>query len=229
MPGGSSSLLSSLPLGLIMFGGTAFALLRRKWNRRRAAQDFPSLARDLGLELTPPRYAGAAGTLTGKYAERVVRIDPDDQRLLKVRFHGTPRIDLRSYEHTAAAPFDMITVYSRDRAFDRFFRTRYAAEAIARRLVEAPRLAGYVQAFQGSYARHIQSVTITAEGVVCRFDSLPAAAVRDLLPACAALADLIEPSGAAAVSEPPPAKSAVPEAAPVEAAGGGARAEAERG
>jgi len=64
MPAGS--LLSSLPFGLIMFGGTAFAILRRRWNRKRAAQDFPSLGRELGLEYTAPRYAGAVGTLAGK-------------------------------------------------------------------------------------------------------------------------------------------------------------------
>jgi len=204
MPAGS--LLSSLPFGLIMFGGTAFAILRRRWNRKRAAQDFPSLGRELGLEYTAPRYAGAVGTLAGKYSDRVVRIDPDDQRLLKVRFHGTPRVDLRSYEHTAATPFDMITIYSRDRDFDRFFRTRHATEAIAERIAGADRPGRHVEPFQGGRARQIQSVTITSEGVVCRFDhNISTASLRALLPACVALADLIEPSEAASVSEPPSA------------------------
>ena len=201
MPAGS--LLSSLPLGLIMFGGTAFAILRRKWNRKRVAQDFPALGRELGLEYTAPRYAGAAGTLAGSYSDRVVRIDPDEQRLLKVRFHGTPRVDLRSYQHTAAAPFDMVTIYSRDRDFDRFFRTRYATEAIAQRIAAAEQPGRYLRAFQGSHARQIQSVTVTSDGVVCRFDYMSTEALRDLLPGCVALADLIEPSELASVPEPP--------------------------
>jgi hypothetical protein len=192
MPVGS--LLSTLPLGLIMFGGTAFAILRRRWNRKRAAQDLPSLGRELGLQYTAPRYAGAAGTLAGTYSERVVRIDPDDQRLLKVRFHGTPRVDLRSYEHTAALPFDMVTIYSRDRDFDRFFRTRHATEEIAQRIAGADRPGRHVEAFQGGRARQIQSITITSEGVVCRFEYLSTDVLRDLLPACVALADLIEPA-----------------------------------
>jgi hypothetical protein len=217
-----------LPLGLIMFGGTAFALLRRKWKRRRAGQDLPSLARDLGLEYTAPRYAGAAGTLAGTYADRVVRIDPDEQRLLKVRFHGTPRVDLRSYQHTAAAPFDMVTLYSRDRDFDRFFRTRYAAEGISRRLLAEPQLGRYVEAFQGSHARQIQSVTVTSEGVVCRFDYMPAEVLRELLPACVALADLIEPSETAAVPEPPVSEPSVSEAPAAETAAAPSRAEPDR-
>jgi hypothetical protein len=194
MPG---SLLGALPLGLLMFAGTAAALLRRKWTRKRALQDFPSLARELGLDHAAPRYAGAVGVLTGTRSGRQVRVDPDDQRLLKVRFHGSPRVDLRSYEHALASPFDMITVYSRDRDFDRFFRTRHASEAIARRIAEDQRPGRHVEAFQGGNARQIQSVTITSEGVVCRFEYLSAEALRELLPACLALADLIEPEAAA--------------------------------
>lgn len=209
MPAGS--LLSSLPLGLIMFGGTAFAILRRKWSRKRTAQDFPSLGRELGLEYTAPRYAGAAGTLSGSYSARMVRIDPDDQRLLKVRFHGTPRVDLRSYEHTAAAPFDMVTIYSRDRDFDRFFRTRHATEAIAQRIADSEKPGRHVQAFTGGHARQIQSVTVTSEGVVCRFDVMSTEALRELLPACVAIADLIEPSAAASVAGSPTSELALSE------------------
>jgi len=192
MPGGS--LLGALPLGLLMFVGTALAVATRKWGRQRAGKRFPELARELGLELSPPRHAGATGTLTGTYAGRVVRVDPDDQRLLKVRFHGAPRVDLRSYEHTLPAPFDMVTIYSQDRSFDRFFPRRLAAEGIARRIADHERPGRLVEAFSGGYARQIQALTVTSEGVVCRFEYVPADAVRVLLPACVALADLVEPS-----------------------------------
>ena len=210
MPG-ASSLLSSLPLGLIMFGGTVFALLRRKWTRKGAARDFPSLGQELGLEYTAPRYAGAVGTLAGTYGERVVRIDPDEQRVVKVRFRGAPRVDLRNYQHTAPAPFDMVTVYG-DREFDRFFKTRHATQAIAQQILESRPLARFLEPFQGAHGRQIQSLTITADGVVCRFDYIPAEALRELLPACVALADLIEPAEGSAASEPP--ASAPPVSAP---------------
>ena len=192
MPGGS--LLGALPLGLLMFVGTALAVATRRWGRQRAAKRFPELARELGLQLSPPRHAGAVGILTGTYAGRVVRVDPDDQRLLKVRFHGAPRVDLRSYEHTLPAPFDMVTIYSQDRSFDRFFPRRLAAEEIARRIAEHERPGRLVEAFSGGHARQIQALTVTSEGVVCRFEYVPADAVRTLLPACVALAELVEPS-----------------------------------
>lgn len=194
MPG--ASLLSTLPLGLLMFAGTAVALLRRKWGKQRAALGFPALASSLGLKHAAPRHEGGAGVLSGTYQGRTVRVDADDQRLLKVRFHGAPRVDLRSYQHSLAVPFDMITIYSRDRDFDRFFRTRHAVEAIAQRIVESEQPGRLVAAFEGAHARTMQSLTITAEGVVMRFEYLSAEAVSELLQACVALADLIEPNEA---------------------------------
>ena len=206
MPGGS--LLSALPLGLLMFAGTAAVLLRRKWGTQRAALDFPALAAQLGLQHVAPRHAGGAGVLSGKYQGREVRIDADDQRLLKVRFRGAPRVDLRSYPHSVGVPFDMVTVYSRDREFDRFFRTRHAAEAIARRIIDSKQPGKLLSAFEGAHARPLQSLSVTADGVVLRFEYVTAEAVRELLPACVALADLIEPEevgeAAAPEAQPPP-------------------------
>lgn len=192
MPGGSS-LFSALPFGLLMFAGTAVMLLRRKWGAQRAAADFPALAASLGLEHAPPRHPGGAGVLSGVYQGRTVRVDADDQRLLKVRFHGSPRVDLRSYQHTIGVPFDMVTVYSGERRFDRFFRTRHAAQPIAERIAQSEELGRLVAEFEGAHARSLQSLTVTAEGVVLRLEVVSTAAVRELLPACAALAALIEP------------------------------------
>ena len=209
MPG--SSLLSALPLGLLMFAGTAAALLRRKWTKQRAALDFPALASSLGLQHAVPRHAGGSGVLSGTNQGREVRIDADEQRLLKVRFRGAPRVDLRSYQHSIGVPFDMVTVYSRDRHFDRFFRTRHAAEAIARRIADSEQPGQLVAAFEGPHARTLQSLAVTSDGVVVRFEYLSAEAVRELLPACVALANVIEPDEssdeAVAESVPAPAPS----------------------
>jgi len=135
IPGGLFD--NGLPIGILMFLGTAYAVLRRKFGRRRAAQRFPDLAAELGLDFAAPRYAGNVGVLSGTYAGRAVRIDPDDQRLIKVRFHGTPRVDLRTYENSLRPPFDMVTVHSGDREFDRFFKTRFASEDVAAAIATA--------------------------------------------------------------------------------------------
>jgi hypothetical protein len=193
-----------------MFLGTAYALLRRKLGRRRAAQRFPALATTFGLDFAPPRYAGNAGVLSGTYAGRTVRIDPDDQRSIKMRFHGAPRVDLRTYDNSLRPAFDMVTVHSGDREFDRFFKTRFASEALAARIATTEQLGRRLEPFKGRYARHVQSVIVNSEGVVCRLDFgtppyIPEGALHELLPACAKLADVIESSGdgAAIAPEPP--------------------------
>lgn len=200
---------NGLPIGILMFLGTALAFVRRKLGRQRAALRFPALASSLGLEHAPPRYPGNVGVLTGTYEGRAVRIDPDDQRLIKVKFHGTPRVDLRTYENAMRAPFDMVTVHSGDREFDRFFKTRFASEDVAARIALSHRPGEQLRPFMGRYARHVQSVTVTSEGVVCRLDFgsppyIPEGALHELLPACAKLASLLEPSGDSSESLPPP-------------------------
>ncbi len=218
---------NGLPIGILMFLGTALAFVRRKVGRKRAALRFPALAATLGLEHTPPRYPGNVGILTGTYEGRAVRIDPDDQRLIKLRFHGTPRVDLRTYENATRAPFDMVTVHSGDREFDRFFQTRFASEDIAARIALAQRPGQHLRPFTGRFARHVQSVTVTSEGVVCRLDFgsppyIPEGALHDLLPACAKLASLLEPSGTAAESLPTPGSdSPVPDGPALDNPGAG--------
>ena len=63
LPGGLFD--GALPIGILMFLGTLAAFLRRKLGRKRAARRYPELARELGLEYTPPRYPGYAGVLAG--------------------------------------------------------------------------------------------------------------------------------------------------------------------
>jgi hypothetical protein len=205
IPGGL--LDNGLPIGILMFLGTAFAVLRRRLGRRRAVARFPALAASLGLEHTPPRYAGNVGVLTGAFAGRQVRVDPDDQRSIKVRFSGTPRVDLRTYENSLRAPFDMVTVHTGDREFDRFFKTRFASEDVAVHIAAVSEPGQRLRPFMGRYARHVQSVTVTSEGVVCRLDFgtppyIPEGALHELLPACVELADLLEPNDAARASRP---------------------------
>lgn len=199
IPGGL--LDSGLPIGILMFLGTVVAFLRRKLGRKRAAARFPALASALGLEYSPPRYPGNVGVLSGTYAGRFVRVDPDDQRSIKLRFHAAPRVDLRTYENSLRPPFDMVTVHTGDRDFDRFFKTRFASEDVAARIADAAAPGRLLRPFFGRFSRHVQSVTVTSDGVVCRLDFgsppyIPEGALRELLPACAELANLLETNDA---------------------------------
>jgi hypothetical protein len=198
---------SALPIGLLMFVGSALAFALRKSGRRQAIKAFPALAGELGLSFVAPRYAEAQGTLVGELRGHRVHVDPDDQQRLLVRFKQSPAsalaIDLRTYEHSLRAPFGMVTLYTNEREFDRFFRTRFASEALALRLAEASGLAATVAPFRGAFARNLRGLSVTAEGVTCNLDfgrpqHIPAEAVRELLPACLALVELIEASADAA-------------------------------
>jgi hypothetical protein len=188
------------PIGLIMFLATVLAFARRKAGRVRAQRALPKLAEQLGLSFVAPRYAGMLGSLNGTFRGYAVRVDPDEQRRISVRFAHAPPVDLRSYtrEHHRA-PFGMADVYSGDRVFDRFFKTRFAADPIADQLRALERPSRLLEPFLGRYSRHVQSLSVTSSGVTCVLDFgsppfIPEEAIRALLPACTALAEMIEPT-----------------------------------
>jgi hypothetical protein len=209
----------ALPIGLLMFLGSALAFAMRKSGRRHAIKAFPALAGELGLSFVPPRYGQAQGTLVGEIDGRRVHVDPDEQQRILVRFKpgasSNPiAIDLRTYEHSLRAPFGMVTLYTNEREFDRFFRTRFASEALASRLAETQGLAESVAAFRGTFARNLRGLSVTGEGVTVTLDfgrpqHIPAEAVRELLPACLDLAELIETSASTSV-EPSERVSSLP-------------------
>lgn len=184
-------------MGLGMFAVTAGGFVLRKLGRRRAATALPEVAKEFGLELKPPRYAGGQGRLRGRYRGHEVRVDPEDTREIAVRFESPPRVDLRTYEHRLQAPFGWATLHTGDRVFDRYFKTRFAAKDVLPRFAAVPSPSQYIQVFRGAYARQIQSLAVTTEGVTCRVNfgnppHIPAEAIRTLLPACAELAAFIE-------------------------------------
>jgi hypothetical protein len=209
---------SALPIGLIMFLSSALAFALRKAGHKKAIQTFPALAQELGLEFVAPRYEKAQGTLVGEIDGRRVHVDPDEQQRILIRYKpgantSPPAIDLRTYEHSLRAPFGLVTLYTNDRALDQFFRTRFASPELVEELADDDRLAEHIAPFRGVYARNLRGLSVTAEGITCVLDfgrpqHIPAEAVRELLPACLALAQLVESSAAAAsarsTSAPPP-------------------------
>lgn len=199
---------TALPIGLIMFLSSAVAFALRKSGQKKAVKEFPALAEELGLEYVAPRYQKAQGTLVGAIDGRRVHVDPDEQQRILIRFKPgatatPPAIDLRTYEHSLRAPFGMVTLYTNDREVDQFFRTRFASPELSEELAEEDGLAEHIAPFRGTFARNLRGLSITAEGITCTLDfgrppHMPAEAVRELLPACLALAELVEASAAAA-------------------------------
>jgi hypothetical protein len=198
---------TALPIGLIMFLSSAFAFALRKSGHKKAIQEFPALARELGLEHVAPRYEKAQGTLVGEIDGRRVHVDPDEEQRILIRFRpgataSPPALDLRSYQHSLRAPRGMVTLYSSDRSVDQFFRTRFASPELAEQLADDDELGDCIAPFRGVFARNLRGLSVTGEGVTCTLDfgrpqHIPAEAVRELLPACLALAELVEMNAAA--------------------------------
>jgi hypothetical protein len=214
MPG---SPLIGLGFGLAMFAFTALGFLLRKRGQKRAAEELPKLALELKLLLVPARHARALGQLKGSYQGYEVRVDPEESRSISVRFRGSPKIDLRSYQGPIAPPYGWVTLSSGDRAFDRFFKTRFIASELAQSLVSDQKPSSLLEPFRGAYDRRVKALTVSADGVRCELDfgnppHVPASAIRVLLPACVALCAFIEsrvlePGGgqpSEQVSEAPP-------------------------
>lgn len=186
-----------LPLGAVLLVSLLYASLRHKSGFRRAAAALPEVGRELGLEYSSPRYTRAQGSLAGRYRGRVVRVDPDEQRAILMRFEGAPCIDLRTYERPQRAAPGMTQIQSGDALFDGFWKTRFASKAIARRMARAELPSRVTEPFKLAYWRNLRSLSVSEAGITCVLDFgnppyIPADALRVLLPALAALADFVE-------------------------------------
>jgi hypothetical protein len=190
------SLLKSLPIGLLMFVGLAWAFFRRRARQRQAQSDYPELAARLGLAYRVPSIPSQIGQLFGTLRGFPVTVDPDEQRKLIVRFHGEPKVDFRSYEGPRCpAGFSYYT--SQKREVDEFFKTRYAGVEVAR-LLDAANLGPLVAPFRERYRHAVKQLNITQHGVTCVLDfgnppHIPMEAVEALLPVLLDWANLIEP------------------------------------
>ncbi len=187
----------AIPMGLVFFGGMVLTLLRRKAGHQKAAKQYPELAAELGLTLRPSPYKKGIGTLSGEYRGFGVVVDPDDQRRMRVRFRGNPRVNLRSYDVAKPPSPGMSTLFSDDKAFDAFFKTRHVGDAERAVLEDALRPSELLVPFRA--VRELKELSVTEGGVSAVFDYgnpayIPVNVVRELLPALVALARLIEPT-----------------------------------
>jgi hypothetical protein len=194
--------MQAVPVGLVFFGGMVLAFMRRRVGNQNATKQYPALAARLGLAHRPSRYQTGVGTLSGQYQGFAVVVDPDDQRRIRVKFRGQPRVDLRNYELPTPPPQDMGTLFSRDKHFDAFFKTRYVGSEERARLEDLERPSEMLAPFR--QLRELKQLAITESGVSAVFDfgnppHIPASVVEALLPPLVQLARLVEdPEEAAA-------------------------------
>lgn len=201
----------ALPMGIVFMAFTVFGVLRRKAGHGLAARDYPALAARLGLAYRPSRYRTGVGTLSGLLGGLKVIVDPDEQRLIRVRYPEDvpmPRVELHTYEHNKKLPEDLRPLRIADRRLQGWFRTCYAAPAEAEILArELPALAGLRS------IRQLKTLSITPSGLTGHFDYgsppfIPAAIVSEVVPLLCALASSL--LDAQAMRSEPPASSSYP-------------------
>ncbi len=185
----------AVPVGLVFFGSMVLGFLRRRVGNQKASKRYPALAAQLGLTHRPSRYQKGVGTLTGEYQGFAVVVDPDEQRRIRVKFKGRPRVDLRNYEVPTPPPQGMGTLFSRDKHFDAFFKTRHVGSEERARLEVLERPSELLAPFR--HLRELKQLSVTDSGVSAVFDfgnppHIPADVVEAVLPALVDLARLIE-------------------------------------
>ncbi|HEU5075681.1 MAG TPA: hypothetical protein VFU02_15920 [Polyangiaceae bacterium] len=195
----------ALPIGFLMFFGMAFAFVKRRATHKLASKAFPELAARLGLVYKPSPYRRGIGTLSGTFQGYRVFVDPDEQRKVSLHFEGTPAVLLRSYTQNQRPPAELGRLYSGDRSFDAFFKTRYASDAVAERIQQYKQWRPLITALEGEFRRELTQFNVSETGItlVVNFGNpphIPGGAVERLLETMVRFASVIDPLGPVANS-----------------------------
>ena len=202
------TILGAAPIGLLMLIGSYVAARRRKSGHRQAMDEYPGIARSLGLE---HRADGARiGTLRGRYRDRDVFVDPDERPRLVVRYETSPPVAFRNYEREKREPQGMVRVRFGRPALDGFFRDAFVAADLAAGFREAgAELEAKVRALRDAMDDRVVEFSLTDERLECVADfgrpaHFPAQTVLRALPAACDLAGFVEDLGRAAKAPPDP-------------------------
>ncbi len=189
---------SALPIGFLMFFGMVYAFVKKRTGHKLASRAFPALAERLGLEYTPSRYRAGIGTLRGSIDGYRVFVDPDDQRKVTLYFESAPPILLKNYTQNQRPPAGLERLYSGDRRFDAYFKTRYADAALAERIRDFKQWASLLQFVDQELRRELQQFNVSESGITLVLDfgnppHIPAGVVEKLLSTLVSFAKVIEP------------------------------------
>jgi len=188
----------ALPFGFLMFFGMVYAFIKRRASHKLASRAFPNLAERLGLTYKPSPYRRGIGTLQGTLDGYRVFVDPDDQRKISLYFETGPAILLRNYAQNQRPPAELSRLYSGNKHFDAFFKTRYADEELSRRVREYRDWAPLIAQVQGEFRRELQQFNVSDTGIslVLNFGNpphIPGGVVERLLKLLVRVASVIEP------------------------------------
>ncbi len=151
----------------------------------------------MGLSYKPARYSRGIGGLSGTLDGYRVFVDPDEQRKISLHFREERGVLLCNYARNQRPPSDLHRLYSGDRRFDAYFKTRYASEPVGERIRAYKQWAGLLDLVELEFRRELQQFNVTESGITLVFDfgnppHIPAGAVEKLLRALVRMARVLE-------------------------------------
>ena len=188
----------ALPIGFLMFFGMIYAFIKRRTAHHLASRAYPELGQRLGLVFKASPYKKTIGTLSGARDGYRVFVDPDEQRKISVHFVGEPGVLLLNYRQNQRPPSGAERLYTGNREFDAFFKTRYATEEVAVRLKGQRDLGRLLVDFETTFRRELKQFNVSSSGISIVLDFgnppyIPSSAVARLLPPLIELAKIIDP------------------------------------
>ena len=174
------SWLHAVPIGLLMFAGTTYGVVKRALSKRASQSGFPALGVKLALTHTVPETPGAAGTLKGTYQGHRVRLESETRARAVVSFRREIKLELRNYEHWKRTPNGLEVVAFEQRQLNTWLRNRFAHASLRALLIRDATLTTLLSRLRDD--PHLRELTITPDRVEFVFDY----GVRGLFPVNAA-------------------------------------------
>lgn len=179
-----NSWLDAVPIGLLMFAGTLFGLLRRQWGKRASRVGFPELGRRLGLRHTAADTPGAAGVLSGQVDGYIVRVESEVRPRLVLRLPYQLGLDLRNYDRWKRLPPQYAPFAFSDPLLNQWLRTRLVHRGMDQAFTRDEALQVALRAFRSN--RAVREFNVADGRIECTYDY----GTRALFPAQAAEAAL---------------------------------------
>jgi hypothetical protein len=159
-------LFSYTPLAFLWMAGwlTVIPLLRR-----RARQNLPGKAREIGLSFEPARSLKELGVFSGTIDGRSVTVLPD-RGTLSVGFNQRRLVEISTIKPVIRPRDAIVDVQSPDRLFNMIYKTCRLSREDEKRVLHNCALADHLKGFYLKWVWQIQQVTIRNDGIQCIFN-----------------------------------------------------------
>jgi len=174
--------------------------LRGYFSQRRAADQLPQVAEQLGLRFEPNPSPDLLGRVSGSFGGRRVSIRPDNFGLIRLPFEQELPVFVASASWPVEEAPDLPSFDTGDSRFDRAFPVRRGAEVAADRLRSDEDLRRALADFAGRWGGTLGTVTLAPGDLSVRHEggnfrmhyAIPADQLEEILRELVSIADRAE-------------------------------------